>query len=495
MFLYIRMLLSLVVSLYTSRVVLNTLGVQDFGIYNLVGGIVVLFSFINSGMTAATQRFLNFEMAKNSTKAVQRVFSVSMNAHFLIIAVIILLSETIGLWFLNNRLNIPGDRMYAANIVYQFSLLSFCFSVLKVPYNASVIAYEKMSFYAWISVLEVVLKLVIVFLLVLFFYDKLILYSILVFAVSVIIFLAYRFFCRSLYESCRYQFLRDKTLLKELMSFSGWSLFGHMALIGSNQGISFILNVFLGVTINATMGIASQVNTAIYGFVSNFQIAFNPQIVKTYASGNLEEHKKLLFQASKFSYYLLLILAVPILLNTEYILTLWLIIVPDYATEFTQLIVLFSLVDALAGPFWSSINATGKIRKYQLGVALILFMNLPIAYLLLYFNYSPIYVIVAKVVINILLLLFRLIRTHSYLHFNYMNVLFQIYLRLLLISGITIGILYIIREKVFFSIQNWYDLILFSVLSLITTLTIILILGITKRERTYLINFIRNKIS
>ncbi|GGW53129.1 hypothetical protein GCM10008085_00160 [Winogradskyella epiphytica] len=488
------MAITMVVSLYTSRVVLNTLGVEDFGIYNLVGGIVVLFSFINSGMTAATQRFLNFEMAKNSTKAVQRVFSVSMNAHFLIIGVILFLSETVGLWFLNYKLNIPAERMYAANVVYQFSLLSFCFSVLKVPYNASVIAYEKMSFYAWISIIEVILKLVIVFLLVLFFYDKLILYSILVFAVSVIIFLAYRFFCRRLFESCKYKFIKDKTLFKELISFSGWSLFGHMALIGSNQGVSFILNIFLGVTINATMGIASQVNTAIYGFVSNFQIAFNPQIVKTYASGNIEEHKNLLFQASKFSYYLLLILAVPILLNTEYILTLWLKIVPDFAVEFTQLIVLFSLVDALAGPFWSSINATGKIKKYQLGVALILFMNLPIAYLLLYFNYSPIYVIIAKVAINILLFLFRLVISHRYLHFNYSKVLIQIYLKLIWVSVITIGLLYLIREKVFLSIQNWYSLILFSILCLIISVSVIYIVGITKREKSYILNFVRNKM-
>lgn len=489
------MAITMAVSLYTSRVVLNTLGVEDFGIYNLVGGIVVLFSFINSGMTAATQRFLNFEMAKNSTKAVQHVFSVSMNAHLLIIGVILLLSETIGLWFLNYELNIPAERMYAANVVYQFSLLSFCFGVLKVPYNASVIAYEKMSFYAWISIIEVLLKLVIVLLLVLFFYDKLILYSILVFAVSVIILLTYRFFCRRLFESCKYEFIKDKALFNELISFSGWNLFGHMALIGSNQGVSIILNIFLGVTINATMGIASQVNTAIYGFVSNFQIAFNPQIVKTYASGNIEEHKKLLFQASKFSYYLLLILAVPILLNTEYILTLWLKIVPDYAVEFTQLIVLFSLVDAMAGPFWSSINATGKIKKYQIGVALILFLNLPVAYFLLHFNYSPICVIIAKVGINIVLFLFRLVSSHKYLHFNYSNVLVQVYLRLVLVSTITIGLLYIIKYRAFLSIENWLNLILFSILCGVITVSVILIVGINKTEKDYLFNIVKNKIS
>lgn len=485
------MAITMAVSLYTSRVVLNTLGVEDFGVYNLVGGIVVLFSFINSGMTAATQRFLNFEMSKNSDEAVRRVFSVSMNAHFMVIAIILLLSETIGLWFLNYNLNIPTERMYAANVVFQFSLLAFCFSVLKVPYNASVIAYEKMSFYAWISIIEVILKLLIVFLLVLFLYDKLILYSILVFAVSVVVFITYRFFCRRLFESCKYKYIRDKVLFKELISFSGWSIFGNMALVGSNQGIAFILNIFLGVTINATMGIATQVNTAIYSFVSNFQIAFNPQIVKTYALGDIKAHKKLLFQASKFSFYLLLILAIPILLNTEFILTLWLKIVPEYAVEFTQLIVLFSLVDALSGPFWASVNATGKIRSYQIGVGLILLMNLPVAYFLLHFNFSPVYVIVANVVINFILFLYRLVCSHKYLHFNYLNVFGEIYFRLILVSGIAFAILYLIRIELFSTIENWYNLLLFSIICIIITAIIILTVGTKKGEKIYVINIIR----
>jgi O-antigen/teichoic acid export membrane protein len=385
--------------------------------------------------------------------------------------------------------------LYAANVVYQFSLLAFCFNVLKVPYNASVIAYEKMSFYAWISIIEVILKLLIVLLLVLFLYDKLILYSILVLAVSVVIFLAYRFFCRKLFDSCRYQFIRDKLLFKELVSFSGWSIFGNMALVGSNQGISFILNIFLGVTINAAMGIAAQVNTAIYSFVSNFQMAFNPQIVKTYASGSLEEHKKLIFQASKFSFYLLLILAIPILLNTEYILTLWLKIVPKYSVEFTQLIILFSLADALSGPFWASINATGKIRSYQIGVAFILLMNLPVAYLLLLYNFSPVYVIVAKVLINLILFLYRLVYSNKYLHFNYLNVFGKIYFRLILVSGIAVTLLYLLRIELFPTIENWYNLLVFSILCLIITTIIILSIGTTKSEKNYLINIIRNIIS
>ena len=365
LFLYVRMFLTMGVSLFTSRIVLNTLGVEDFGTYNLVGGIVIMFSFINTAMLGATQRFLNFEMSKKSDEAVNKVFCVSMNAHILIMLVIIFLSETIGLWFLNYKLNIPENRMFAANIVYQFSLLAFCFNILKVPYNASVIAYEKMSFYAWISIIEVVLKAIIVYFLLLFVFDKLILYSILVFAVSILVFLAYRYFCRKLFISCKYRYIKDKTLFKELVSFSSWSMFGNLALIGSNQGVYMILNIFLGVTINAAMAIAAQVNMAVFSFVSNFQMAFNPQIIKTFASNDIKVHEKLVFQASKFSYYLLLILVLPILFNTAYILELWLKIVPEYAVPFTQLMLVFSLIDALAGPFWVSMNATGKIKKYQ----------------------------------------------------------------------------------------------------------------------------------
>ncbi len=494
LFLYTRMILTLGVSLYTSRVVLNTLGVEDFGIYNLVGGIVVLFSFINGSMTSATQRFLNYEMGKKDHDGVHKVFCISVNVYFIITIVIVILAETIGLWFLNTKLNIPVDRVSAANVVYQFSILTFVATILKVPYNASIVAYEKMAFYAWTSIVEVILKLIIVFALVYFSFDKLILYSALTFALSIIMYLIYQKFCRKTFATCRYEYMHDKKLIKELLGFSGWSMFGSIAVIGSNQGIAMILNIFLGVTINAAMGIANQVNTALYAFVSNFRIAFNPQLVKTYASGNIEAHKKLLFQTSKFSYFLLLILAVPVLLNTEYILSIWLNIVPAYAVVFTQLVIILSLIEALAGPFWMSVSATGKIKIYQIIVSGILLLNLPLAYVFLYKGLSPEYVLLGKVGIGVILYFFRILYVRQILQFSFKEVLKKLLMQVLLVTLFLLGTLFLLKNGIMFQESTAFNVIVFSFVSIVLSVVFVFFFGISRVERRFIIKFILNKI-
>lgn len=484
----------MVVSLYTSRVVLNTLGIEDYGIYNLVGGIVVLFSFINSAMASATQRFLNFEMAKKSEEAVRKVFSISMNAHILIAGIIIVLAETIGLWFLNNKLNIPVNRHYAANVVYQFSIFTFTFNILKVPYNASVIAYEKMSFYAWISIIEVILKLAVVFLLVLFLFDKLILYAILIFAVSILIFFTYRFYCRRMFTSCHYKFIHDRVLFKELLSFSGWSMFGNMALVGSNQGISMILNIFLGVTINAAMGIAAQVNAAVYSFVSNFQVAFKPQIVKTYATGDFLKHEKLIMQTSRLSYYLLFVLVLPVLFNTEEILIIWLKTLPEYAVEFTQIIIGISLIEALAGPFASSTSASGKIRNYQIIISFLLLLNLPLAYFLLLKGYSPINVIIGKAIITFLVFTVRIGFVYNRLDFSLLPYIKELIGKVFGVSIIAFAVLFFVKENIFSLHTQIMDLIFFSSISVILSCLLIYGLGVSKSERRSINEFLKSKL-
>ena len=270
MMLYIRMLLIMAVSLYTSRIVLKVLGVEDFGIYNIVAGIVVLFSFLNSAMSSATQRFLSFELGRGDINEVRRVFSMSMTAHISIALLILLFAETVGLWFLNTQINIPVDRVGAANWVYQFSILTFCIQIIRVPYNASIIAYERMTFYAYISIIEVVLKLLIVFLLVYFDFDKLKIYSVLIFLITLVICLSFKYFCCKTFPICRYNFFWNASLYKKIMSFSGWSLFGSVANVGSQQGMNILLNIFYGVSINAAMGIANQVSQAVYNFVYKF---------------------------------------------------------------------------------------------------------------------------------------------------------------------------------------------------------------------------------
>ena len=329
--LYVRMFFTMLVSLYTTRVVLTTLGIEDYGIYNIIGGIIIMFSFINNAMTIATQRFLAYELGLQDFEKLKKTFSMSMTAHISIALLIIILSETVGLWFVNNQLNIPGNRMYAANWVYQFTILTFTLNVLQVPYNASVIAHEKMTFYAYLSVIEVSLKLIIVFLLQYGGFDILIFYSILVSCVSIIILLTYKTYCTKKFESCNYHFFWDSEMYKKLLSFLSWSLLGNVSLISAYQGVNIMLNIFIGVTINAAMGIANQVTAALNGFVGNFQTAFKPQIIKSFASGDHEYLMKLIFSTSKISFFLLFILAAPIIFNMDIILDLWLKNVPEYA--------------------------------------------------------------------------------------------------------------------------------------------------------------------
>ena len=306
--LYFRMILTMLVSLYTSRIVLNTLGVEDYGIYNIVGGVVILFSFFNNAMSNATQRFLSFELGQNNSVQLKRTFSMIINVHIGIAFLIFLLAETVGLWFLNTHINIPTERMKAANWVYQFSIFTFLINIIRVPYHATIVAYEKMSFYAYLSIIEVLLKLGVVFLIQISPLDKLIFYGFLIFVVSVLILLVYKIYCNKNFDAANYNFFWDTKLFKTLISFSGWSLFGSAANVSSKQGTDILLNIFYGVMVNAAMGIANQVNNAVNGFVQNFQTAFKPQIVKSYAANETDYLIRLIFQTSKFSFFYFIVL-------------------------------------------------------------------------------------------------------------------------------------------------------------------------------------------
>ncbi len=329
-YLYIRMFITMIISLFTSRVVLNTLGETDYGIYNIVGGIVVLFSFLNAALTTATQRFFSYELGKKDLKSLQRIFSISMTCYIFLSLAILILSESIGLWFLNNYLNIPNNRIASANWVYQFSIIAFIFQMIRIPYHATIISYEKMNFFALISIIEVSLKLLIVYVLLILLIDKLILYSILMTVVILVITLSYKFYCNKYFTTTKYYFYWNRNRVKEFLSFSGWSLFGSIANITSQQVLNFLLNIYYGVTVNAAAGIANQVTANLYNFVANFQIAFNPQIVKSYAEENLNKMQELLFMSSRMSFYLIFTIGLPIIINLDYILKLWLGNVPQY---------------------------------------------------------------------------------------------------------------------------------------------------------------------
>ena len=349
-FLYVRMIITMLITLYTSRVILNVLGVEDYGVYNIIAGIVVLLAFLQTAMTNASQRYITYELGKGELESVKKVFSMSMTTHITISLLIFFLAETIGLWFINTQLNIPANRMLAANWVYQFSILTFIVNLIRIPYNASIIAYENMSFYAYISIIESILKLLIVYVLCISPSDKLILYAILLCGVAIICTFIYKIYCCKKFLTCNYTYFWDKKLYWQLMRFSGWTMLGGISNVSAQQGGNILLNMYNGVVSNAAFGIANQVSYAVYAFSSNFQIAFNPQITKLHAVGDSLHLNNLVNKASLFSYYLMLLFAVPFMINTEIILKLWLKNVPEYTVGFCQLMVVYQLIDAFQAP-------------------------------------------------------------------------------------------------------------------------------------------------
>lgn len=488
--LYIRMFLIMLVTLYTSRVILKALGVEDFGLYNIVGGVVVLFTFVNNAMVTSTQRFLNFEIGRDNPLGAQKVFSASLNIHIIIAIIFFLLAETLGLWFLNKYLQIPEGREIAANWVYQFSILVSVLNIVRSPYNAAIIAYEHMSFYAYVSIIEVLLRLVIVFLVYLF-PDRLIAYACLVMIVSLIVLLAYYLFCKKNYSICTFKFEYDKKRYKALASFSGWSLLGSFADMGASQGINIILNMFFGVTVNAAMGIANQVNAAVYSFVSNFQTAFKPQIIKSYAAGDKNYFISLIMNTSRYSFLLMIILTLPICINCSEILSIWLGKVPDFAVEFCQLILLYSLIEAIQGPLWISAQATGKIRNYQILMSAIILLNLPVTYLLFIYFKNPVIALLVRVCVNLLTASARVIYLHNLYNFPISRYLKDVVLVCGTVVTFSYPLPWLLHKIMLPSIGNT---LLNLLISFVITITIIVFIGVKSNERTMVVSKIKQII-
>lgn len=487
--LYFRMFIMMFISFYTSRVVLNVLGVEDFGLYNIIGGIVVLFSILNGALSSSTQRFLNYEIGKDNKAGVTSVFKNSLSLHLILICVILILSESIGLWYVNNLLDMPIGRLRAANYIYQFTIATFVLNVLRVPFNASIIAYEKMNFYAYISIAEAILKLLIVYLLLMSVYDKLIIYGFLMMMVTFIINMAYIIYCSYSFNDIKIGLSWNKEKIKSITSFSGWNLFGSVAVVSSQHGINLILNYFCGVALNAAAGIANQVTSAMYGFISNFQVAFNPQIVKLYAQNKKEDFFKLIFRASKFSFILFWLIGLPVLFTTPIIFDIWLNQIPEHSVSFTRIIIIYLLIDALNGPLWTSVNATGKIKKYQILMSFILILNLPVGYIMLYLGYPPEFIWISRVFFNIVAMIARLIYLKKILIFPLQQytktVLFP--LSIVVIGSLFVSILINDNSN---SISNF---ILITCCSSITITILSFYLVLTKHEREQVVSLIKSK--
>ena len=484
MLLYFRMMLTMGVSLYTSRVVLEVLGVEDFGIYNVVGGVVVMFSFLNSAMSSATQRYLSFELGRGNYKELKKIFNITVNIHFLIAFVIVLLAETLGLWFLNAKLNIPESRMVAANWVYQFSIATFFMTVISVPYNAAIISHERMNIYAYVSIFEVLAKLGVVYLIKILGGDKLAIYAGLLFVVATIVRIIYGFYCSRNFKECHYSWVWDKDKYKELLNYAGWNLWGNFAGVLMDQGLNMLLNVFFGPIVNAARGIAYQVNAAITSFVSNFQLALNPQIVKSYASDRKDYMQKLIFQGSRLSFYMLLILMLPVIFQTRLLMSWWLKDVPEYTVLFTQLVLINALINSLSGTLMTAAQATGKIKVYQSVVGGILLLNVPISYLLLKSGFDSDIVFYVLIVVSIVATFFRLLILERLNVLTVMSFLRYVVMRTVIVSLFVVCIIYYLLPYV--QLQGVIQFIVHSILIVLITGVTILFLGLNQDERSWL---------
>ena len=436
--LYFRMLFMMVVSLYTSRIILNALGVEDFGIYNVVGGVVAMFSVVSGSLSAAISRFITYELGKGDQSKLNKIFSASVTIQLILSLIIVVLIESIGVWFLNAKMTIPESRMTAANWVLQFSIITFVINLISVPYNAAIIAHEKMSAFAYISILEAIGKLAIAFLIIISPIDKLVFYALLMCIVAMIVRLTYGYYCKKHFKECTYHFHWDTEILKNMFGFAGWNFIGAIAGVLRNQGNNILLNLFCGTIINAAQGISMQVNNAINQFASNFMTALNPQIIKSYASGNKNYLETLLIQGSRFSYYMLFTLSLPILIETDYILHLWLGTVPDHTVSFVKLILILSMSDALSNSLMTALLATGKIKNYQIIIGSLNLLNFPISYISLRLGCVPEITILIAIIISQLCMFGRLVLLKRMTDFNGWIFFKRVYLNILKVSVVAV---------------------------------------------------------
>lgn len=389
-FLYFRMMLTMFISLFTSRVILQVLGVDDYGVYQAVGGIVGFLSFVNNALSTGSSRFITFGLGENNPQKLKNIFSTTLTAHICLAIIIVLLAETVGLWFLHNKLIIAPERLGAAEFVFHLSVLTSFFSLTQVPYGACVIAHEKMGVFAYVSIVEAVLRLLIVYMLTIGDFDKLKLYAVLVFLIQVGEILFYRVYCIRYFEEAKFRIFLDKNLFKEIAGFSGWSMFAATSIALNSQGILVLLNIFFSPAVVAARAISLQVNSAANSFVSNFQMAANPQIVKRYAAKDYEGAKRLLLQTTKFSFYLMLLLSLPICLGAKQLLTIWLGIVPEYTVIFLQLVIIQSLFCVFDTSFYRALYAKGRLRENALVSPTLGLIRFPIIYLLFKYGFSPV---------------------------------------------------------------------------------------------------------
>lgn len=491
-FLYIRQFLIMGITLYTSRVILNELGVSDFGIYNVVGGVVTMMGIFNTAMSVATQRYLTYEIGQKNSSRIVEIFSSSFFIYCIIGVLLLVLGETVGIWFIDNHLIIPDDRIKAAHWVFQFSLFASINTMLSTPYNACIIAHEHMNVYAYISIVEVTLKLLVAYALSVVAYDKLIIYAFLVLMCQFIVTLIYRLYCIKHFKECRISLSLSKKTFTQLLSFSGWNLLGAVATLLKTQGLNIVLNMFFSPAINASRGIAVQVNNAVSQFFSNFYTAFRPQIIKYYAQNDIGNMVRLVSRSSLYAFYLILVISMPILMETPMIIHLWLGQTPEYVVSFTRLIVLITICDAMSNPLMTVMQAVGNLKLYQSVLVPILLLNVPLSYVALIYGCSPNMVFYISLCLSFICLLIRLIFVKHYIiAFPLKKYFMEVYGLSIVItfvaSIIPFCVHFLTEDSVMFFFIRILICIIFSSLA-------IYFIGLTKMEKNYLKMFIIKKL-
>lgn len=478
--LYFRMLFLMLIGLFTSRINLQSLGIDNFGIYNVVGGVVAMFSILTGSLSVAISRDITFELGKGDHEKLKKVFSSAVTIQIIMSIVIVILAEIAGVWFLNAKMVIPAERLYAANWVLQFSILSFVLALISVPYNACIIAHEKMSAFAYITIYEAIMKLIVAYTVFITPFDKLITYAVLLFLIALSLRLIYGVYCTRHFEECHYHFVFDKKMLKHMGGFAGWTMIGNLSYVGYSQGLNILLNIFFGPSVNAARGVAMQVNEKVSSFCTNFQMALNPQITKSYAVNDLKRMHTLIFASSKYSFFLLLLLSLPIMIETKSILYYWLGNYPDHTVWFVRLIFMVLLVDATANPLTVAAQANGNIKKYQIIVGTILLLIVPIAYVALKMGCQPESVFVVHLTILLLAQCARLIMVRGMVSLNIKEYMKKVFLRVVAVVCFSIVVPIVLH---FYLSECFFSMILVCFVSCLSVLVCVYFLGLTKDEK------------
>ncbi len=490
--LYIRTLFVMFISLYTSRVILEALGVEDYGVYQVVGGVVAMFSVISSSLSSAISRFLTFEIGHGDIRRLKKIFSTSITIQLVIATVIFILSEVIGIWFMETKMQIPPGRFDAARWVLHCSLLTFCINLLSVPYNACIIAHERMNAFAYIGIFEAVMKLVICYLVMVSPIDRLITYAVLMMLIALTTRIIYSIYCSRHFEESRVGAGFDKSIFKEMIGFSGWSFFNNTAFILNNQGVNMLMNVYFGVVVNAARGIAIQVENAVLQFVNNFTTAINPQITKSYASGDLVNMHKLVCRGAKFSYFSMLLLALPIIMEAKQILNLWLVDVPEYAVIFVRLSLVMGLCDCIGNSGYTACMATGKLKKYSVIITSVAILEFPLAWLFFAMDALPEYAYYTYIAIKVIILFVRMFLLESMIGLKV-----HIYIRNVFVPIISTTLIAIVPPIVvsLFMEPTILRLVVLVLVSVVSVAVCTLCIGMAPNERRAIISACKNVIN